>query len=139
MKQLARSVAGGKASSIARRGLGLPSVKDATVKLIGRMIQAEIKSLCAYRFSSVYKDTSGEALQKFSIALAFEEIQQHAPVLTTALMESCPSKKREDEKKVAVVMCASLLLKFRNPRMKTLAAIFSLVLQAGHAGRQVKY
>ena len=64
-------------------------------------------------------------------------MSQHAPILTTMLMESCPVKK-DYEKKQVVVVCASAMLKFCNQNMKLLPSIFSLVLQAGHESHQVK-
>ena len=138
MKKLARSIAGGKACTIAKRSLALPSVKSCIVKLIGKMMQTEMRYLCADKFPSVHRDVSREKLEQLSLDPAFEEMSQHAPILTTVLMESCPAKKDHEKKKLVVVVCAAAMLKFRNPNMKLLPSIFSLVLQAGHAGRQVK-
>lgn len=73
-----------------------------------------------------------------SLDPAFNELAQYAPLLTVVLMESCPAKKDDDQKKLLVVTCTAAMLKFRNPKMKLLPSIFSLVLQAGNAGRQVK-
>ena len=138
MKRLARSVASCNARFIAIRSLAIPRIKLYITTQIGHIMRNEMKHLCADKFQSIYRDTSKLALQDWSVIKVFDELLAHAPVLTTALMESCPNKKSVEEKKVAVVMSTAVLLKFRNPKMKLIAAIFSLILQAGHAGRQVQ-
>ena len=100
-------------------------------------MQTEMRYLCANKFPSVHRDISRERLEQLSLDPAFGEMSQHAPILTTVLMESCPAKK-DYEKKLVVVVCASAKLKFCNQNMKLLPSIFSLVLQAGHESRQVK-
>ena len=137
MKRLARSVARANSTTIARRSLAIPCVRGALVKQIGQLIRQELKCLCADKFTSVYRDTSKSALENFSLVSLFSELDEHAPILKAVLMESCPSNKTYDQKKLAVVVSASILLKFRNCKMKLVAAIFSLILQAGHAGQQV--
>lgn len=138
MKKLARSVADGKPSTIAKRSLALPSVKWCIARLIGQNLRAELKFLCADTFPSVHRNTTRETLERMSIDPAFNELSQYAPLLTAVLMESCPAKKDDDQKKLLVVTCTAAMLKFRNPKIKLLPSIFSLVLQAGNAGRQVK-
>ena len=92
----------------------------------------------ADKFPSVHRDASKSKLEDFSLVPLFAELSEHAPILTAVLTESCPSKKSDEQKKLAVVVSSAVLLKFQNPKMKLIAAIFSLVLQAGHAGRQVR-
>ena len=138
MKKLARSVAGCNPRTIALRCLALPRVRIALVTLIGHRIRLELKGLCADKFPSVHRDASKSKLEDFSLVPVFAELSEHAPILTAVLTESCPSKKSDEQKKLAVVVSSAVLLKFRNPKMKLIAAIFSLVLQAGHAGRQVR-
>ena len=84
----------------------------------------------------MHRNTS-KTLEQMSLDPAFNEMSQHAPLLTTVLMESCPAKKKDEEKKLIVVTCTAAMSKFRNPKMKLIPSIFSLVLQAGNAGRQV--
>ena len=117
--------------------MAITQVRKSIATVIGRRIRLELKGLCADKFSSVHRDVTKSTLSEFSVVPAFEELSQHAPMLTTVLMESCPTKKSDDDKKVAVVVSSAVLLKFRNPKMKLMASVFSLVLQAGHAGRQV--
>lgn len=139
MKKLARSIADGKPSTIAKRSLALPSVKWCIARLIGQNLRAELKFLCADTFPSVHRNTTRETLERMSLDPAFNELSQYAPLLTAVLMESCPAKKDDDQKKLLVVTCTVAMLKFRNPKMKLLPSIFSLVLQAGNAGRQVNF
>ena len=107
------------------------------VEVMGQRIRLELKGLCADQFHSVHRNMSKSALANFSIVPVFEELHQHAPLLTSILMKSCPARKSEKDKKVAVTVTMSMLMKFRNPKMKLMASIFSLVLQAGHAGWQI--
>lgn len=138
MKKLARSVAGSNTRTIASRALAIPHLRVSIVSNVGCLVRQELKSLCADKFASVHRDTS-ILLDNFSLDPVFSELSENAPVLTSVLMESCPSTKNDDQKKLAVVVSSAVLLKFRNPKMKLIASIFSLILQAGHAGRQVKH
>lgn len=51
--------------------------------------------------------------------------------LTTVLRESCSSRKDETQKKVVTVLASAVLLKFRNLKMKLMAAIFSVIIIPG--------
>lgn len=136
MKRLARSIPGANSRTIALRALAIPSVKLALVHNVGRLVRREIKTLCADKFASIQRDTSS-LIHGMSLEPIFSELSKNAPILTALLMESCPSTKSDAQKRIAITISSAILLKFRNPKMKLVASMFSMVLQAGHAGRQV--
>ena len=54
MKKLARSVAGSNTRTIASRAFAIPHLRVSLVNNVGRLVQQELKNLCADKFASVY-------------------------------------------------------------------------------------
>jgi len=64
------------------------------------------------------------------------ELRKHAPTLLT-ILQSAFIGKEEQEKECPIGMCFALILRAHYSRMSLVQKIISLILLAGHAGKQV--
>ena len=86
---------------------------------------------------SVLRDSSYEQLKSFKWETLLEELKTHAPLLFHILNSCTPSKREKVARDATVGICASILLRFRNPTMSLVQKIIMLVLHASHCGKKV--
>ncbi len=139
LKKLGRYVGRGKWSSIAQAVLKDEALAGRVVSGVAATIGREVKLVCSAKHESILMMKTKPALENFTWRTVWAELQQSAPTLLKVLQEALPRQKRESEAaKPVICMCASLLLKFRNPRVNVVQAVISLILQAGHASKEVR-
>ena len=114
------------------------ALREKIIKGVGKLMNRELRMLCANKTPSMMQDTSGDALAKFSWESVWEEITEKAPTLVALLQSSVPQKTGRDKTPV-ICMCIAMLAKYRNPNMCHVQAAISLILHAGHVGMQVSY
>lgn len=107
-----------------------PKNKDLRAKVIkgvGKLLNREVKALCANKTPSMMQDTSGDALEQFSWELVWEEITKKAPTLVLLLQFSLPHKSKRDKKPV-ICMSVSMPAKYRTPKTCRLHCLSSFML-----------
>ena len=139
LKKLGRYVGRGKRTSIAQAVLKDEALADLVVRGVANTIGKEVKLVCSAKHNSILTMKTKPALENFTWRTVWAELQQSAPTLLKVLQGLLPRQKRESEAaKPIICMCAAILLKFRNPRVNVVQAVISLVLQAGHASKEVR-
>ena len=87
--------------------------------------------------NSILCNQSSDALNTFTWGKLHDELAERAPLLLT-LLEMCTHTRKPRINRQAVIgLCAVILLKFRFSKMSLVQKIVSLILYAGHAGKQV--
>lgn len=73
--------------------------------------------------------------KEFKWARVMDEMKEYAPTLLNVLL-SCTNHSRSNQTAI-VCFIASILFKFRYAKMNLFQKILSLILYAGHCGKQV--
>ena len=147
LKKLARGIASKSHNTIGRQATKNIMIRQRVLSIIARDIQNEMTALCSKNFNSILRQSSFEAIQNFSWKSLSKELQQVAPTLyrvlsgctnVTRRIRSSPKNKKEGHMNETVLgVCASILLRHRNVHMNAVQHIVSLILNAGHSGKQV--
>lgn len=136
-KKVGKSLARGKKISILEQLLKNQQRRSQAAKIIGRLIRNEMRHICSDKRMSILRETSEAAMKGFTWETVWLELQLVTPLLMTILEHSFPAKLRTEKLRPLLCLCASMLLKRRQPKMCHVQAAISLVLQAGHCGKQV--
>ena len=110
-------------------------------------IQKEMTLLCSQNSNSILRWSLFEDIKQFSWEKISDELQQVTPTLY-AVLRGCTNVKRRvrsiqhhekeiSRNKVILRVCTSILLHHKKMHMNALQHIISLVLNAGHSGKQV--
>ena len=102
---------------------------------IGKIVQKEIKKLCSNNYHSIIREHSPTALEYYSWRTIILEVMHKAPTLYT-IIDKCLMSSNESSRHLLCVV-ASVVLKSRNPHMCMVQAMVSILMYAGHAGKQV--
>lgn len=133
-KHLGKAVARRSQQVIAVETLKNPLTRKRVLGLVGREVQKEIKAMVSNKTHSIL---STESLAEFEWSTLLEELHTHAPVLAGILQAATKTRVKRLNSDAVVGMCASILIKNRNPKMSLLQKIVSLVLYSGHTCKQV--
>lgn len=138
LKQLTRLAGHGKVKSVVKFALKDHSMKGQVIAEVGKVVNKELKLLCSNKFNSILLETSQAALEYFSWESLWLELTKRIPVFLS-ILRACSVKRQADPERVkpVVCMCAVILAKFRNPKACLVQCIISMILQAGHASKQV--
>ena len=134
-KKIAKILSRGKKTSILKQLLNKVEMQQYAAKVMGKLIQLELKSLCSDKNVSVFRVRSKKDIMDFQWESLWQELCERAPLLLTLLQHAYPSKRLLP--KPVLCMLISILFKHRNHKMCRVQAIISIVLRAGHAGKQV--
>lgn len=102
--------------------------------------------LSAYLLGSLLRDPSVAAIKSFSWDAVAADLESHAPTLFRVLQGCVDVKSRSRSTRraskrpnstIALCVCGSILLRNRNARMNLLQRVVSILLNAGHASKQV--
>ena len=108
-----------------------------TIQLLGQQLRNELGVLCSEAANSTLRSQSADALTAFTWGKVIDELAARAPTLLS-LLEMCTYTRKPRRNRMAVIgMCTALLLKLRFHKMCLVQKIISLLLYAGHAGKQV--
>lgn len=114
-----------------------PVSRGFILKRIGQLVHAEVRTMCSDRVKSVLQSNKCDDLKNFRWSRVMDEMKVHAPVLLSILV-SCTKTKHPRSNQIATVcFVASVLFKFRYARMNVFQKVLSLILYAGHCGKQV--
>lgn len=150
LKRLGRSVGRCNRGSIARQVVNDDKICQKIVKLLGKKIEREMKTMCKLSTNSVLRRRDPEG---FNLDSVITEMKKCAPN-TLSLLRNCLSGHRRSEAtemrtrgrtksrifgvdKVVSVCCA-ILLRGRSQRMNGLQRIVSMILYCGHASKRVR-
>lgn len=157
LKKLAKGVARRNRASIGRQAVRDPKIRERVLSILTKDIQKEMTTLCARKTGSILRQSSLQAVTKFSWDVLAEELQRVTPTLYTILKGCVDVKRRQPQKSAtskkqksprtsktnrpsntAVLgVCASILLRHKNVHMNTLQRLVSLILHSGHSSKQV--
>lgn len=136
-KHLGKAVARRSKTAIAAECMKDRAVQKHILKLVGKMVHAEIKKFCSHSANSILKRDDPQCIKTFSWESFNCEISKFAPVLKSILQATC--KTRVSSTNFNVVMCVCVaLLRNRDPRMNLIQKIISLLLYGGHSSKQVR-
>ena len=113
------------------------AVQKHILKLVGKMVHAEIKKFCSDGANSILKRDDPQCIKTFSWESFYSEISKFAPVLNSILQATSKRRMSKTNFNVVKCVCVALLLRNRNPRMNLIQKIISLVLYGGHSSKQV--
>lgn len=149
LKKLAKNVGQNKYSAIAKTVVKMKTLRHHVIQALLVEIQKELTVMTSKKTQSVLRDKARDAYSKFSWDSIIGELQKHAPTLLKFL-SGCVNVKRRRMKKVKranknrpkinsiIALCASILLRNKSSHMNLLQQIMSVILQAGHASKQVQ-
>lgn len=140
LKPYAKRLGRGSLRSMVLHAVKDPLTLPAIIEGVTKIINKELKTMCSRSFDSILREKSQAAMEHFSWESVWGELLQSAPVLMAIMQGSVARRKSMELPQMAkpvLCMCASMLLKFRNPQMCYLQCVVSLILHAGHAGTQV--
>ena len=111
-----------------------PITRRYLIKRVQTIVHKELRSLCSNKVNSVLRRAD---MRKFSWDLLLDEVKLHAP-LFFAIIQSCArtTTPRDNDKSV-IGICIAVLLKHKFHKMCLVQKLISIVLYAGHAGKEV--
>lgn len=146
MKRIGRSVGRRNPGAIARQAMAHPKVKQAVIRVAGKLVRKEMMAMCKRDDPSVLRNSSREAMQSFSWDSLVDELQEKAPTFLQLLRGCIRTKRRLVSKtgrsyianeNTIIGLCAAILLRHRNTRMNLVQRIISVILYSGHTPKQV--
>lgn len=136
-KHIGKAVARRSKNTIVREMLKDPGTKSYVVKKIGILVRRELMLMCSERVNSILSSQSMSDLKTFSWKALLSELSSNAPVFLSILQSCTHTRKPRQNKDGVIGMCCAILLKFRYQNMCLVQKILSLILHAGHCGKQV--
>ena len=133
-KRVSKPLALGQRRTAVVRLMSSDSSRVLVLSEIGKIVQKEIK-LCSNNYHSIIREHSPTALEYFSWRTIILEVMHKAPTLYT-IIDKCLMSSNESSRHLLCVV-ASVVLKSRNPHMCMVQAMVSILMYAGHAGKQV--
>lgn len=133
-KHLGKAVARRSQKMIALECMKDPSTRQVLVKLFGKQVRKEVRSMASESFLS---SQSKDDLKEFQWDRLHAELSLKAPVLLSILLDATKTRVPRPNSHIVIGTCAAILLKHRNAKLSLLQKIISLVLYAGHASKQV--
>lgn len=146
LKTLARSVGRKSRRSIARQVMKDKRMRELAIENLSQLIQKEMTDMCSRKSASFIRDPAIDSLKRFSWDAIANEVQRLAPTLHQVLKGIVnvkrykgSSKRRSNQPTNTAVLgiCASILMRHRNIHMNHMQRIISLILNCGHASKQV--
>ena len=113
-----------------------PATRSLIIREVGCLLHNEVVLLCSDKVKSVLKSKSPRSLTSFTWSDVLTELKIHAPTLLSLFADLTKTRAKKDASGV-ICMCASILLKFRNPSMGLIQHMLSVVLYAGRAKKKV--
>lgn len=134
---MGKSIARGSKKALIDHCYNDPDTRSRMMKKVGRILREEIKTMCSVKTASILRSGNYEDLSNFKWESLMKELKVHAPVLTSVLYSCMKSKSQGGNRMAVIGICASVLFKYRCSRMSLVQKIVTLILHAGHCGKQV--
>ena len=111
-----------------------PTTRTYVIRKVQSIVHKELRSLCSNKINSVLRRAD---IRNFNWDELLNEVQFHAPVFF-AIIQSCvhTTSPRENRKPI-IGLCTAVLLKQKFHKMCLIQKLISIVLYAGHAGKEV--
>lgn len=107
---------------------------DFLKKKMCRVLSSEIKSMCSNKVNSILRSTKCAVLKNFKWSQLIHELKVNAPLLY-CILNACVGTSVNRE--AVICMCCSIILSSCFKRMCLVQKIISLILYAGHTGKEV--
>ena len=130
-------MARGSKKAVAMECLKDPVTRAYLLKGIGVLVRNELKAMCMDSTSSILRSTSSQDLKGFTWDTLIHEATETAPVLLEILHQSTQTRQPRSNRPAVIGMCLSIILKYRFSKMSLVQKIMTLILYAGHCGKQV--
>ncbi len=108
------------------------------IKKMGIVMRHELKSMCSERVNSILSSQCSSHLHQFTWDKLLQELSVNAPVFLSTLLSLTQTRQPRMNRDAIIGMCSAILLKFRFSKMSTIQKLISLILYAGHSGKQVQ-
>lgn len=102
------------------------------VRILGSKVKDEFNHICSSKHNSIIMKC-GENIKNFSWNALWTEVQQNVPVLASFLEAITPC---DSQMLNSVIVC--MLLKRKHQRMALMQRVFSAILYANRASKQVR-
>lgn len=133
---MSKALARGNKKSVVDDCFKDPKIFTYLKKKLGRVLKAEIKKMCSNKVRSILRSTATcDNLKNFKWSDVIDEMKIHAPLLFSLLSSCIPLSLSNSE--AVICMCSSLIFCSHFRHMNLIQKIVSLILYAGHAGKQV--
>ena len=136
-RHMGKSVARGSKKTLVDQCYDDLETRNYLMKKIGWIIMKEIKTMCSARVQSILCSESKDVLKNFKWDDLMTELCTYAPLLNKILHFCTKTSKIKRNRDATIGTCAAILFKFRLSRMNLIQKIISLILHAGHCGKQV--
>lgn len=136
-KKLGKAIGRGHWKSVVVNVLKNENGRKFCLEKIGLIIRNELREMCHPSTNSILHSQSLQDLQQFTWNELQNELAVKAPVLLRVLQEATVTKTPKHNQDAIVSMCAAIILKHCYCKMSLVQKILSMVLYAGHSGKQV--
>ena len=126
-------------SSFAATTMKSGASRQAIVKMVGRMLQKEVASLCSNKSESVLGKKPSNEMGNFIdlINAIIKELQFRASTLLSLLKWALKTRRARQNCNVIMVMIVSIICKNRRSSVSLFQNIVTLILYTGHSSKQV--
>ena len=111
-----------------------PITKSYLIRILQTIVHKEIQSLCSDKVNSVLRRAD---IRNFNWDQLLEEVQCHAPVFFAIIQSCAHTTTPRMNKKPVIGICIAVLLKHKFHKLCLIQKLISIVLYAGHAGKEV--
>ena len=136
-KHLGKAVARGSRYAIADECLSQPLTQKYVLKKIGVLVGKELRNMCSDSTRSVLKSQDTSDLCEFTWHQVICELDKNAPIFLNLMNSMTYTTTQRANRSAVIGICAGILLKHRFSNMCLLQKLLSLILYAGHCGKQV--
>ena len=136
-KKVGKAIARGSKKAVVNECMKDSIMRKYIVQMVGQQLRSELVSMCSEAANSILRNQSAEVLSEFSWGKLYDELEARAPTFLS-LFEMCTHTRKPRRNRMGVIgMCAVLIMKYRFAKMSLVQKIVSLLLYAGHSGKQV--
>ena len=136
-RHIGKSIARGSKKAMIDHCFEDPVSRHYIMRKLGRLVNAEVRAMCSDPVKSVLQSKDSDYLKEFKWDHVLDEMKEHAPTLLSILLSSTKTRHPRNNRAATICWVASILFKFRYSRMNVIQKILSLILYAGHCGKQV--
>lgn len=136
-KRIGKAVARGSKKAMVEECFKDPVMKKYLVETVGRIVRSELIAMCSVKVSSILLEQSEDVYGDFIWDKIHAEMEVNTPVLLSIFQACTHTRRPRINRKAVIGMCAAILLKYRFFKMSLVQRIISLILYAGHSGKQV--
>ena len=138
-KHVARSLVKNSKGALVAELFKDPVSRQYMMKKMAVVMRHELKSMCSERVNSILSSQCSSHLRQFTWDKLLQELLLNAPVFLSVLLSLTQTRQPRLNRAAIIGMCSALLLKLRFSKMSTVQKLISLILYAGHSGKQVQF